>query len=88
MLSDTEKKRAWNDLPYLRDMITLVARQKNMSMKLCKDLYEKLSEAKRSVYDIESRLKVAKAEEDEAESSGLELTKRLMELETEAGCKE
>jgi hypothetical protein len=83
ILSDIEKKRAWNDLPYLRDMITLVARQKNVSTRLCKDLNEKLDEAKNNVCVLESHLRVAKLEAVGAESLGVELTKRLMELEKE-----
>jgi hypothetical protein len=81
ILSDIEKKRVWNDLARLQDTIKLVAYQKYTSGRLYKDLEKKLDEAKNCVFDIKRKLKAVEADMDEAEYLGLELTKRLMELE-------
>jgi hypothetical protein len=82
IFSDNEKKRVWNDPVKLQDMIKLVAHQKYVSGRLYNDLMEKLEEATNAVNLLESKLRITRSEVDEAESLGLELTNRLMELET------
>jgi hypothetical protein len=78
---DIEKKRAWNDLGKLKDLIMLIALRRNDLMKLSRDLSEKWEVAKGAMDNIKVHLGIVEKEMGEIESLGLELTKRHTELE-------
>jgi hypothetical protein len=81
ILTDEEKKADWDDPKKLKETITMVAIQKNRAEKGEKHFREQRDEARRTLADAEARMKIAENKMNEAEQLGLELTRRLMELE-------
>jgi hypothetical protein len=81
ILTDAEKKADWNDPERLKETIMMVAIQKNLAVKDEKRFREQRDEARRALADAEARMKIAEDRMNEVEALGLELTRRLMELE-------
>jgi hypothetical protein len=85
ILYDAEKKAIWNDREKLGETIKTLAIRLNSVGRLRKDFYEKSIEAKIAMEQAETKVKILDEEWTQIDAAGKELTKRLMELEKEAG---
>jgi hypothetical protein len=81
ILTDAEKKAVWDNPKELQETITMVAIQKNRAEKEEKRFREQRNEARGMLGQAEAGMKIAEDRMNEAEALGLELTRRLMELE-------
>jgi hypothetical protein len=75
------KQAIWHDPKRLKEIITMVAIQKNQAIKDEKRFREQRDEARKMLQQAEAGMKIAESKMDEAETLGLELTRRLMELD-------
>jgi hypothetical protein len=69
----------------LEAQIHLYAREKVLQMRLVRDMTEKRISLRIEIDNIESKLNIVEKECERLEKEGMELTRRLMDMEKETG---
>jgi ribonuclease HI len=75
------KQNIWNDPDKLMETIKTVAVHRVNAEKQKKKYREQILEARKLLEDAETNIRIWESEMNEAESLGIELTRRLMKLE-------